>query len=120
MSESSGGPRSKDNGHLKRRLRGRLDIRPPYTGRDQTMFEATTLLAVMAEVTERIRIGCLVHASGTRQVETVGATLATINSQVASAALHPIRRHPPTDHGLCPSGSSQAGSGRQAQFKPNA
>lgn len=46
----------------------------------QTMYEATALLAAMAEVTGRVRIGCLVLANGTRQVETLAATLATIDA----------------------------------------
>jgi len=48
--------------------------------RGQTMYEATALLAALAEVTERVRIGCLVLANGTRQVETLAATLATIDA----------------------------------------
>ena len=46
----------------------------------QTMYEATALLAAMAEVTGRVRIGCLVLANGTRQVETLAATLTTIDA----------------------------------------
>lgn len=46
----------------------------------QTMYEATALLAAMAEVTDRVRIGCLVLAHGTRQIETLAATLATIDA----------------------------------------
>jgi alkanesulfonate monooxygenase SsuD/methylene tetrahydromethanopterin reductase-like flavin-dependent oxidoreductase (luciferase family) len=46
----------------------------------QTMYEATALLAAMAEVTSRVRIGCLVLANGTRQVETLAATLSTIDA----------------------------------------
>jgi alkanesulfonate monooxygenase SsuD/methylene tetrahydromethanopterin reductase-like flavin-dependent oxidoreductase (luciferase family) len=48
--------------------------------RGQTMYEATALLAAIAEVTDRVRIGCLVLSSGTRQVETLAATLATIDA----------------------------------------
>jgi len=47
---------------------------------DQPVYETTALLAAMAEVTERVRIGCLVLANGTRLVETLAATLATIDS----------------------------------------
>jgi alkanesulfonate monooxygenase SsuD/methylene tetrahydromethanopterin reductase-like flavin-dependent oxidoreductase (luciferase family) len=46
----------------------------------QPMYEATALLAAMAELTERVRIGCLVLANGTRQVETLAATLTTIDA----------------------------------------
>lgn len=46
----------------------------------QTVYEATALLAALAELTERVRIGCLVLAIGTRQVETLAATLATIDA----------------------------------------
>lgn len=46
----------------------------------QTMYEATALLAAMAEVTERVRIGCLAVANGTRRVETLAATLSTIDA----------------------------------------
>jgi alkanesulfonate monooxygenase SsuD/methylene tetrahydromethanopterin reductase-like flavin-dependent oxidoreductase (luciferase family) len=46
----------------------------------QPMYEATVLLAAMAELTERVRIGCLVLANGIRQVETLAATLATIDA----------------------------------------
>jgi alkanesulfonate monooxygenase SsuD/methylene tetrahydromethanopterin reductase-like flavin-dependent oxidoreductase (luciferase family) len=45
-----------------------------------TSYEATALLAAMAEATTRVRIGCLVFANGTRQVETLAATLATIDA----------------------------------------
>ena len=47
---------------------------------EQTTYEATALLAAMAEVTERVQIGCLVLASGTRQIETLAATLRTIDA----------------------------------------
>ena len=47
---------------------------------EQPVYEATALLAAMAEVTERVRIGCLVLANGTRQVETLAATLATVDA----------------------------------------
>jgi alkanesulfonate monooxygenase SsuD/methylene tetrahydromethanopterin reductase-like flavin-dependent oxidoreductase (luciferase family) len=43
-------------------------------------YEAVTLLAAMAVVTERARIGCLVLANGTRQVESLAAQLATIDA----------------------------------------
>jgi alkanesulfonate monooxygenase SsuD/methylene tetrahydromethanopterin reductase-like flavin-dependent oxidoreductase (luciferase family) len=46
----------------------------------QPMYEATPLLAALAELTERVRIGCLVLANGTRQVETLAATLAAIDA----------------------------------------
>ena len=44
------------------------------------MYEATALLAAMAEITERVRLGCLVLANGTRRVETLAATLGTIDA----------------------------------------
>ena len=47
---------------------------------DQPVYEATALLAAMAEVTRRVRIGCLVLANGSRQVETLAASLATIDA----------------------------------------
>ena len=50
------------------------------TVRGQTMYEATALLAAMAQATRRVRIGCLVLANGTRQIETLAATLATIDA----------------------------------------
>jgi alkanesulfonate monooxygenase SsuD/methylene tetrahydromethanopterin reductase-like flavin-dependent oxidoreductase (luciferase family) len=43
-------------------------------------YEATALLASMAEVTRNARIGCLVLATGTRRIETLAATLATIDA----------------------------------------
>ena len=43
-------------------------------------YEATALLASMAEVTRHVRIGCLVLANGTRRIETLAATLATIDA----------------------------------------
>lgn len=43
-------------------------------------YEATALLAAMAEVTREVRIGCLVLANGTRRIETLAATLATIDA----------------------------------------
>jgi alkanesulfonate monooxygenase SsuD/methylene tetrahydromethanopterin reductase-like flavin-dependent oxidoreductase (luciferase family) len=43
-------------------------------------YEATALLAAMAESTRRVRIGCLVLANGTRRIETLAATLATIDA----------------------------------------
>jgi len=46
----------------------------------QPMYEATALLAAMAEATRRVRIGCLVLAHGTRQIETLAASLATIDA----------------------------------------
>jgi alkanesulfonate monooxygenase SsuD/methylene tetrahydromethanopterin reductase-like flavin-dependent oxidoreductase (luciferase family) len=47
---------------------------------EQVVYEATALLAAMAEATTRVRIGCLVLANGTRNVETLAATLATIDA----------------------------------------
>ena len=44
------------------------------------MYEATALLAAMAELTQRVRIGCLVLANGTRRIETLAAALATIDA----------------------------------------
>ncbi len=46
----------------------------------QQMFEATALLSAMAEITSRVRIGCLVLSNGTRQAETLAASLATIDA----------------------------------------
>ena len=46
----------------------------------QPVYEATALLAAMAESTARVRIGCLVLANGTRQIETLAASLATIDA----------------------------------------
>jgi alkanesulfonate monooxygenase SsuD/methylene tetrahydromethanopterin reductase-like flavin-dependent oxidoreductase (luciferase family) len=46
----------------------------------ETIYEATALLAALAGLTERVRIGCLVLANGTRRVETLAATLATIDA----------------------------------------
>ena len=43
-------------------------------------YEAVTLLAAMATVTRRARIGCLVLANGTRRVETLAAQLATVDA----------------------------------------
>lgn len=43
-------------------------------------YEAVALLAAMAVVTRRVRIGCLVLAHGTRTIETVAAQLATIDA----------------------------------------
>ena len=43
-------------------------------------YEATALLASMAEVTDRVRIGCLVLATGSRRVETLAATMSTIDA----------------------------------------
>lgn len=43
-------------------------------------YEAVTLLAAMAAVTRRVRIGCLVFANGTRRPETLAAQLATIDA----------------------------------------
>jgi len=44
------------------------------------MYEATALLAAMAVVTTRPRIGCLVLSNGTRGVESLAATAATIDA----------------------------------------
>ena len=44
------------------------------------MFEATALPSAMAVITSRVRIGCLVLWNGTRQPETLTATLATIDA----------------------------------------
>jgi alkanesulfonate monooxygenase SsuD/methylene tetrahydromethanopterin reductase-like flavin-dependent oxidoreductase (luciferase family) len=46
----------------------------------QAVYEACALLAAMAEATSRVRIGCLVLAGGSRRVETLAATLATIDA----------------------------------------
>jgi len=46
----------------------------------QDVYEATALLAAMAEATSRVRIGCLVLANGTRRIETLAATLGTIDA----------------------------------------
>ena len=46
----------------------------------QPSYEATALLAAMAEVTKRVRMGCLVLANGSRRVETLAASLATIDA----------------------------------------
>lgn len=43
-------------------------------------LEATALLGAMAVTTERVRIGCLVLANGTRRVESLAAQLATIDA----------------------------------------
>ena len=43
-------------------------------------YEAVTLLAALAVETRRPRIGCLVLANGTRQVETLAAQLATVDA----------------------------------------
>jgi alkanesulfonate monooxygenase SsuD/methylene tetrahydromethanopterin reductase-like flavin-dependent oxidoreductase (luciferase family) len=48
--------------------------------RDQPVYEATALLAAMAGQTTRVRIGCLVLAHGSRQIETLAAALATIDA----------------------------------------
>jgi alkanesulfonate monooxygenase SsuD/methylene tetrahydromethanopterin reductase-like flavin-dependent oxidoreductase (luciferase family) len=47
---------------------------------DARCYEATALLAAMAVLTERVRIGCLVLANGTRRIETLAATLGTIDA----------------------------------------
>lgn len=47
---------------------------------DEPIYEATALLAAMAESTSRLRIGCLALSNGTRRVETLAATLATIDA----------------------------------------
>jgi alkanesulfonate monooxygenase SsuD/methylene tetrahydromethanopterin reductase-like flavin-dependent oxidoreductase (luciferase family) len=47
---------------------------------DEPIYEATALLAAMAESTSRVRIGCLALSNGTRRVETLAATLATIDA----------------------------------------
>jgi alkanesulfonate monooxygenase SsuD/methylene tetrahydromethanopterin reductase-like flavin-dependent oxidoreductase (luciferase family)/ribonuclease HI len=46
----------------------------------ERVYEATALLAGMAETTSRLRIGCLVFSTGTRKIETLAATLATIDA----------------------------------------
>lgn len=46
----------------------------------EPIYEATALLAAMSEVTSRVRIGCLVLSHGTRRVESLAATLATIDA----------------------------------------
>ena len=43
-------------------------------------YEAVTLMAAMAALTERVRIGCLVLANGLRQVESLAAQLATVDA----------------------------------------
>lgn len=43
-------------------------------------YEAVTLLAAMAVLTRRVRIGCLVLANGTRATDTLAAQLATIDA----------------------------------------
>lgn len=45
----------------------------------QPMYEATALLGAMAQATSHARIGCLVLSHGTRQIETLAATLGTID-----------------------------------------
>lgn len=47
---------------------------------DEPIYEATALLAAMAESTSRVRIGCLAFSNGTRQVETLAATLGTVDA----------------------------------------
>jgi alkanesulfonate monooxygenase SsuD/methylene tetrahydromethanopterin reductase-like flavin-dependent oxidoreductase (luciferase family) len=44
------------------------------------IYESVTLLAALAVETRRPRIGCLVLANGTRQVETLAAQLATVDA----------------------------------------
>jgi len=46
----------------------------------QTMYKATALLASMAQTTKRVRVGCLVLANGTRQIESLAACLATVDA----------------------------------------
>jgi len=43
-------------------------------------YEAVSLMAAMAALTERVRIGCLVLANGLRQVESLAAQLATVDA----------------------------------------
>ena len=43
-------------------------------------YEAVALLSAMAVLTERVRIGCLVLANGTRRIETLAAQLSTIDA----------------------------------------
>ena len=43
-------------------------------------YEAITLLAAMAVVTRRVRIGCLVLANGTRRLESLAAQLSTVDA----------------------------------------
>jgi alkanesulfonate monooxygenase SsuD/methylene tetrahydromethanopterin reductase-like flavin-dependent oxidoreductase (luciferase family) len=43
-------------------------------------YEGVTLLAALAVVSRRVRIGCLVLANGTRRVETLAAQLATVDA----------------------------------------
>jgi alkanesulfonate monooxygenase SsuD/methylene tetrahydromethanopterin reductase-like flavin-dependent oxidoreductase (luciferase family) len=43
-------------------------------------YEAVTLLAAMAVLTSHVRIGCLVIANGTRQVESLAAQLGTVDA----------------------------------------
>lgn len=46
----------------------------------EPVYEATALLAAMAEGTSRVQIGCLALSNGTRRVETLAASLATIDA----------------------------------------
>ncbi len=46
----------------------------------QLCHEAVVLTAAMAVLTERVRIGCLVLANGTRQVESLASQLATVDA----------------------------------------
>lgn len=43
-------------------------------------YEATALLSALAVVTSRPRIGCLVLSNGTRNVETLAASMATVDA----------------------------------------
>lgn len=43
-------------------------------------YEAVALLAAMAVVTHRVRIGCLVFATGTRAIASLAAQLATVDA----------------------------------------
>jgi alkanesulfonate monooxygenase SsuD/methylene tetrahydromethanopterin reductase-like flavin-dependent oxidoreductase (luciferase family) len=46
----------------------------------EPIYEATALMAAMAEVTSQVRIGCLALSNGTRRLETLAATLATVDA----------------------------------------
>src|SRR5437867_4055142 len=48
--------------------------------RGQRCYEAVSLLAAMAVLTTRVRIGCAVLAVGTRQTDTLAASLATVDA----------------------------------------
>lgn len=46
----------------------------------EPIYESTALLAAMAESTARVRIGCLAFSNGTRRIETLAASLATVDA----------------------------------------